>query len=120
MQVVWQARIMMNPTHLLHNEIESSKLLQYWLGISYTIKDSEGIVTVQEAIKREFDVGLPSLITSEPLHNILYNEIMEKSMEFQKEWFLLVRSTREYHEEHQINNEFNQPGALRDWLGLDR
>ena len=110
---------MMDPDHLLDDELKSSKALQFWIGIEYTITDEEGIITVQEAIRREYEAGLPKSILTDANNNITYNDILKRSIKFQKDWFLLVRLTREKQERQQIKDEFSNPGALRDWIGLD-
>ena len=110
---------MMDPSNLIQDEIETSKALQHWLGIAYHITDDEGIITVRESIKREFDAGLPKQILTDEANNLTYKDILKKSTKFQKDWFLLVRTIREKQEQHQIKDEFHHPGALRDWIGLD-
>ena len=119
--VVKQGRIMMDPTNLVEDEFMDSKALQYWIGISPNVTDKEGEPTLKEAITKEYDKGIKTLPTrgfSKYFQDEL-NTILAKTMKERKEWFLHIRRARIiYNCTQPLLDEFSQPGALRDWIGL--
>ena len=95
-------------------------MLQKWVGIAYIVIDDEGISILNEAIKKELDKGLAGLSNDyEQLFTENLDQIFNKSLEDEKEWFCLIREAREETEELDIIiDKFSYPGSMRDWVGL--
>ena len=113
-----KGRILMGPTNLIEDEFEEDDMLKKWVGISYITSDEEGLPILNEAIRKELELGIDEL--QEEFGNEFYIEnLLGKPLEDKKEWFVNVRNAREELEcANIIIDEFSYPGALRDWAGL--
>ena len=60
-QIIRQARILLDTSHLFNDEFATSHVLQKWAGIEYSITDEEATPSLYYALKQEFTIGLGSL-----------------------------------------------------------
>ena len=120
LQIIRQTRILMDSSHLIEDEFTTSRALQQWINISYTLTDAEAIPTLHEAITAEYEIGLSKL----PKHYSVYfkdslSSTLTKSLPQLKQWLHRVKEGREQYDKGNILlDEFSYPGALRDWAGL--
>ena len=120
LQIVRQARILMDKDHLIHDEFTTSLALQKWIGISYGITDTEGQESLQEAIVMELDIGIGQLPTQfTTFFTLTKQQLEEYTIQQMKIWFQKVRQGRQqFDQDNCIQDEFSCPGAFRDWVGL--
>ena len=59
--IVRQARILLDNDHLIHDEFESSTVLQKWIGISYNLSDDEATPSLYKSIANELNIGIANL-----------------------------------------------------------
>ena len=120
LQVIRQARILMDPFHLIKDEFTTSKVLQEWIGISYAIEDEEGIPILEDAIKAELDKGpmnLPDKYKEQ--FNTTFNKIKQETLQWKQEWYCTIWKARECYDCANLpDNEFSYEGLLKDWVGL--
>ena len=116
---IWQGRILMDPHNLIHDNFETSETLQKWLGISYTISGKEAQPSLEDAILQERELGLGNLpiFTYQTHFDTTLQTIFQNTIENLKSWLLEVRHRRTlYYRNNLIHDEFNTPGALRNWI----
>ena len=92
--MVRQARILLDNTNLIDDEFSISSTLQKWIGISYSLNDSEAIPLLHQSIKQELQIGLSTLP-----HNPFYsyfqlsfdNLIEQSSLPQLKSWLKTIK-----------------------------
>ena len=122
LMIVRQARVMMDPSHLIHDEFAESIALQQWIGISYEITDDEARPTLEQAAELEWRQGIDELDTNifEENFNITINNLLKLSTTNLTEWFVVVRNGRiNSQSKNIIQDEFTYSGALKSWAGLE-
>eukprot|EP00979_Chaetoceros_neogracilis_P008522 scaffold1897_cov236-Chaetoceros_neogracile.AAC.2 len=79
------------------------------------IHENSGVALLKAAIMREYELGKNNLprVYSQNFTQTLEN-ILEKSVTQQKQWFLVIRSGKE----GMILDSFSDEDALRHWIGL--
>ena len=116
--IVRQGRILLDKDHLLLDEFHTNKTLSKWLGLNYIITNDEGSEVLRETIVRELELGIGRL----PKwfgHYFSTTQIVEEDTITQKTWLVNVRKGRNrYDKGNLFYDEFTNPGAFRDWLGL--
>ena len=118
--IIRQARILLDTDHLITDEFSTSRALQGWIGLSYSISDNEGREMLQEAIKEEIATGLGNLPQSYQQYFVqLQQDITKTSTSQLKTLFKAIRTGRQLHDlNNYTQDEFTNPGAYRDWVGL--
>ena len=117
--IIRQGRILLDPNNVPQDQFQTSKALQKWLGISYKVTNSEALPILKTAITTEWTKGLSTLpkqqyqqYFSHTLHKLL-----QSTTDNLKNWLIHIRKGRtRYDSTNVINDEFNYPGAIRDWL----
>ena len=117
-----QGRILLDPTHVLHDEFETSKALRSWIGITYTVSDDEALPILIEACTQEYTIGIGKLPTKHFSQHfaITQQQLLNFSLTQLRQWFQQVRQGRIlWDTPHLLHDEFMYPGLLRDWIGLE-
>ena len=117
--VIRQGRILLDPTNVISDEFETSTALQKWLGISYNIKDKEALPMLKESITIEWTTGLSILppLQYQQYFDTTLQTLLNTSIKYLKHWLHTIRKGRtRFDPTNVINNEFNYPGATRNWF----
>lgn len=97
-QIIRQARILMDTSHLITDEFTTSSVLQKWIGILYMINDSKAIPLLHQSIKMELQLGIRNLPPE--MYQIYFTidsqQILQQhSLDELKSWLINIRQGRE-------------------------
>lgn len=110
----------MDKENLIQDDFQSNKALAAWIGLSFRVTDEEGIEPLQEAIRKERQLGqsgLPQWFHS--LFDKSSDDLLKQNLHQQRLWLTNVRKGRiRYDQDNILQDEFTNPGAFRDWLGF--
>ena len=85
------------------------------------IHSLSGLTPLQQSISLEYEKGydqFPCSYSSYFHHPLSF--ILSKPINYQKNWFLIIRSAREAYDIDLIEDDFSSNGPLRKWIGLSR
>ena len=116
--IIKQARVMMDPKNIVHDEFKSSKALQKWIDVDYSLKDDEALPTLTSAVSTEWCTGqgnLPSQYTQ--LFQGTLESLLKSDLVLLKQWLTTIRTGRlSYDTSNLIMDDFSYPGAFKDWV----
>ena len=81
----------------------------------------EGYQELKNAITTEWNIGLNWLPIQEFSHYFKgsLSNLLEKGLESQKSWFVIIRQGRILHQDPQLSiDDFSHKGPLQHWVGL--
>ena len=116
---VRQGRILFDQRNLIQDDFSSSKALQQWIGLSYTLTDDEVLPVLDKSISMEKNIGLNN-IQNEQIQQLLSYSMLPhpaSTLEYKKEWFCLVRQARRLYDSKNVHrDEFDTSTLHQTWL----
>ena len=89
--IIRQGRILMDKDNLIQDDFQSNKALAAWIGLSFRVTDEEGIEPLQEAIRKERQLGqsgLPQWFHS--LFDKSSDDLLKQNLHQQRLWLTNV------------------------------
>ena len=116
--IIRQGRILLDNQNIEQDDFQTNATLKKWLGLSDRITDKDGAEPLREALQKEIEIGLANL--PQRYERYLQNKnILQEPIDKQKNWLITVKKGRKRYDNcNDIHDEFTNPGAFRDWLGL--